>query len=79
MIHALGLDLELSVEAQCLCAVHATAHYLATLNQIEVPRPHHALLAEAQRTAEFPAEFPIHEGRYQTARPPVCDEVILTE
>ncbi len=32
-----------------------------------------------QFPAQFPAEFPIYDGRYQTARPPVCDEVILTE
>ncbi len=47
VIHALGLDLELSDEAQCLCAVYATAHYLATLNDVDLPRPDYALLAEA--------------------------------
>ena len=47
VIHALGLDLELSDEAQCLCAVYATAHYLATLNEIDLPRPDYAALAAA--------------------------------
>ncbi len=47
VIHALGLDLGLSDETQCLCAVYATAHYLATLNDVDLPRPDYALLAEA--------------------------------
>ena len=33
VIHSLGLSLELSDEAKCLCAVYATAHYLAALNE----------------------------------------------
>ena len=47
LVHALGLDLEASDEAQCLCAVFATAHYLATLNEIDVAAPDYALLAKA--------------------------------
>ncbi len=47
VIHALGLDLDLSYEAQCLCAFYATAHYLAALNEIDLPRPDYVLLAEA--------------------------------
>ena len=47
VIHALGLDLDLSHEAQCLCAFHATAHYLAVLNKIDLPRPDYVSLAHA--------------------------------
>ena len=47
VIHALGLDLNLSHEAQCLCAFYATAHYLASLNEVELPRPDYKLLAAA--------------------------------
>ena len=47
VVHALGLDLEASDEAQCLCAVFATAHYLATLNDFEMAAPDYASLAAA--------------------------------
>ena len=47
VIHALGLNLDLSHEAQCLCAFYATAHYLASLNEVELPRPDYKLLAAA--------------------------------
>jgi hypothetical protein len=47
VVHALGLDLEMSNEAKCLCAVFATAHYLATLNEFDVPPPDYDSLAEA--------------------------------
>ena len=47
VIHALGLDLDLSHEAQCLCAFFATAHYLASLNKVDLPRPDYLALAAA--------------------------------
>ena len=47
VIHALGLNLDLSHEAQCLCAFYATAHYLASLNKIDLPRPDYVSLAQA--------------------------------
>lgn len=47
VIHALGLDLDLSHEAQCLCAFFATAHYLASLNKLDLPRPDYVSLAAA--------------------------------
>ena len=47
VIHALELDLEMTSEAKCLCAIFATVHYLATLNEFDVPRPDYHLLAEA--------------------------------
>jgi hypothetical protein len=46
VIHALGLDLDLPHEAQCLCAFYATAHYLASLNKIDLPRPDYVSLAQ---------------------------------
>ncbi len=47
VIHALGLDLDLSHEAQCLCAFYATGHYLASLNKVNLPRPDYLALAAA--------------------------------
>lgn len=47
LVHTLGLDLEISDEAQCLCAIFATAHYLAALNDIDVPVPDYGILAKA--------------------------------
>lgn len=47
MIHAVGLDFDLSYEAQCLCACYATAHYLASLNKTDLPRPDDDLIAAA--------------------------------
>jgi hypothetical protein len=46
LVHAIGLGLDLSREAQSLAAVYATAHYLATLNGVDLPRPDYAKLAK---------------------------------
>ena len=67
VIHALELDLDLSHEAQRLCAFNATAHYLASLNDIDLPRPDYAMLAEAWATAETPlAKLRRRARRYAT-------------
>jgi hypothetical protein len=47
VVHALGLRLDLPQESQCICAFYATAHYLATLNRIELPRPNYDAFARA--------------------------------
>ncbi len=47
LIHTLGLDPELSDEAQCLCAVFATAHYLAAHNEMDPPRPDYQMIIQA--------------------------------
>jgi hypothetical protein len=47
VIHSLGLDLEMSNESLCLCAVYATAHYLAELNEFDLPRPDFDAIAAA--------------------------------
>ena len=47
VIHSLGLELDLPHEAQCICAFYASAHYLATLNSLDLPRPDYEALAQA--------------------------------
>lgn len=47
LIHTLGLDPELSDEAQCLCAVFATAHYLAAHSGLDLPRPNYQMIIQA--------------------------------